>query len=1004
MFDPVDPKQRLPELEEGILRYWSEEDTFKRSLKQRSTGTGDLLAGTIKDVIPRYQTMRGKYVERRFGWDCHGLPVENIIEQEKGIKSHKEIEEMGIAAFNGLCRTAVQRYAKEWRTVVERMGRWVDMDWDYRTMDPEYMESIWWVFSELAKKDLIYEGHKPMHICPRCVTPLSNFEVTQGYKDITDTSVTVKFELADEPGTFILAWTTTPWTLPGNLLLAVDPHIKYVKYQYGCERYILAKKIFDQRKDPKNLLHPLLYAKAKREGEEIEENPESVEDISIKTLLGKRYIPLFPYFQNQKEYANAYRIVGADFVTADEGTGIVHIAPGFGGDGLCGHGSEAHRRSGQDRPSGDQVAQGTRQALRRKTLHAQLPALLALRLPSPELRYDLMVRFGGEDQRRRTRRECGNGVGARAHPRRTVRQVAGRGTRLGDQSQPLLGHAFADLALPGDEGHDRDRQQRGAHGAEEIALHQSHGAAPRRERRQSGPCLSGQGARNEPDGQRKRAGTQGSRLPEHRRSHCDLLLPARPHAADCRGNRQEDGGSRDRGSAPVRGVLRGLRGKNRRLLGPDLREGAARPQAFDGNAREHLSLSGHGEMERCCTAHACVHGGCSAAPPRRPYRPRHACRPHPEYPPLLQQRRSREAEPPALPLLRHSLHVLLGSRGGKGAGPAQAHRGRDHVECGFQENRHASHRRPPRADGLQQTGSGERRQHRYPPQRDGTRTGACTREEIKEAEVRRDHLIGSQARRGDCGNSLRRTQGAAHSPVERIARTRYGRLDGKAREGLHHAAPPQHHGKPRSPPGHAPRWGKPAGIPAAARNRAGEDPRGIPRQARARRLSFGSAQGPAGDRGQSFLRRSGRHRSEECRDDRPRPPRSHAPHPRGARLLVRERLDALRTIALPVRLRTGRPGPKIPAGLSGGLHRRRHRPDTRMVLHAHDSLFRALQETGVLQLHRQRHRAGGGRQEDEQAAQELPGNDQGRQSSRRGCRALHIHELARRARRGSALL
>src|SRR3989339_445964 len=245
MFDPVDPKQRLPELEEGILRYWSEEDTFKRSLKQRSTGTGDLLAGTIKDVIPRYQTMRGKYVERRFGWDCHGLPVENIIEQEKGIKSHKEIEEMGIAAFNGLCRTAVQRYAKEWRTVVERMGRWVDMDWDY---------------------------------------------------------------------------------------LAVDPHIKYVKYQYGCERYILAKKIFDQRKDPKNLLHPLLYAKAKREGEEIEENPESVEDISIKTLLGKRYIPLFPYFQNQKEYANAYRIVGADFVTADEGTGIVHIAPGFGED------------------------------------------------------------------------------------------------------------------------------------------------------------------------------------------------------------------------------------------------------------------------------------------------------------------------------------------------------------------------------------------------------------------------------------------------------------------------------------------------------------------------------------------------------------------------------------------------------------------------------------------------------------------------------------------------
>ena len=214
MFDPVDPKQSLPAMEKGILKYWKEEDMFKRSLHRRIGGEpfsfydgppfatglphyGHLLAGTIKDVIPRYQTMRGKYVERRFGWDCHGLPVENLIEKENKIKSHKDIKKMGVKKFNELCCASVQRYTKEWREIVERMGRWVDMDWDYRTMDPEYMESIWWVFSELYNKNLIYEGHKPMHVCPRCVTPLSNFEVTQGYKDVTDISVTVKFLLSD---------------------------------------------------------------------------------------------------------------------------------------------------------------------------------------------------------------------------------------------------------------------------------------------------------------------------------------------------------------------------------------------------------------------------------------------------------------------------------------------------------------------------------------------------------------------------------------------------------------------------------------------------------------------------------------------------------------------------------------------------------------------------------------------------------------------------------------
>jgi isoleucyl-tRNA synthetase len=274
MFDPVDPKASFPDLERAMVSYWKEEDIFKRSIHHRSKPHGDplngttkptaedtfsfydgppfatglphyghLLAGTIKDVIPRYQTMRGKRVERRFGWDCHGLPVENEIEKEHGLKNKRDIEAMGVKAFNDLCRGIVQRYSKEWRTTVERMGRFVDMDHDYKTMDPDYMESIFWVFSELHKKGLIYEGYKPMHICPRCATPLANFEVTQGYKDRTDQSVIMTFPLKEDPNTVLLAWTTTPWSLPGNMWLAVGMHVTYVKVLSEGTTYILAKKI-----------------------------------------------------------------------------------------------------------------------------------------------------------------------------------------------------------------------------------------------------------------------------------------------------------------------------------------------------------------------------------------------------------------------------------------------------------------------------------------------------------------------------------------------------------------------------------------------------------------------------------------------------------------------------------------------------------------------------------------------------------------------------------------
>lgn len=340
-FEPVDPKQSFPALEEGILRYWRVEDIFRRSVEGRrnaktfsfydgppfATGLphyGHLLAGTIKDVIPRYRTMRGDRVERRFGWDCHGLPIEALIEKEEGIQNKREIEEMGVAKFNALCRASVQRYTKEWRQTVERSGRWVDMDNDYRTMDPSYMESIWWACKNVHAKGLMYESHKPMHVCPRCVTPLSNFEVTQGYKDVTDHSAIVKFALEDgskaktktakakQEKAYLLAWTTTPWTLPGNLFLAVNPDVSYTKVLHEGAAYIVASDLVET-----------VFAK--------KEYAVDGKPFSGKKLVGKAYAPLFPYFAER--YAKkAFRVVAGDFVTTTDGTGIVHIAPGFGED------------------------------------------------------------------------------------------------------------------------------------------------------------------------------------------------------------------------------------------------------------------------------------------------------------------------------------------------------------------------------------------------------------------------------------------------------------------------------------------------------------------------------------------------------------------------------------------------------------------------------------------------------------------------------------------------
>ncbi|MBD3282470.1 MAG: isoleucine--tRNA ligase [Candidatus Portnoybacteria bacterium] len=324
----------IPEIEKNILKFWKENNIFQKTLKKESpkgdfvfydgppfaTGTphyGHIVASLMKDIVPRHWTMRGYHVERKWGWDCHGLPIENIVEEELGTKTKKDIESIGIEKFNKTCENKVLIYAEEWEKVINRLGRWVDMKNDYKTMDLDFMESVWWVFKTLWDKDLIYKGYKSMHICPRCETTLSQSEVTEGYKEVEDISVITKFELKDEPNTYILAWTTTPWTLPGNVALAIGKGIKYVKIESNKEKYILVKE---------NL-------------EEIFEDKEyrTIEEIEPKQLEGKRYKPLFPYFKNKdiKNKENLYTIQSADFVTVEDGTGIVHIAPAFGEDDMA---------------------------------------------------------------------------------------------------------------------------------------------------------------------------------------------------------------------------------------------------------------------------------------------------------------------------------------------------------------------------------------------------------------------------------------------------------------------------------------------------------------------------------------------------------------------------------------------------------------------------------------------------------------------------------------------
>ncbi len=330
---PASP--RFPEIEERVLRYWDTDGTFTASVEARDAGTdgdnefvfydgppfanglphyGHLLTGYVKDVVPRFRTMQGRRVERRFGWDCHGLPAEVEAEKQLGITHKHEILEMGLERFNDACRTSVLKYTDEWESYVTRQARWVDFDNDYKTLDLDYMESVMWAFKTLHDKGLVYEGFRVLAYCWRCETPLSNTETRMDdvYRQRQDPAVTVGLRL--ETGELALIWTTTPWTLPSNLAAAVNPAIDYVVVRpsegdWAGERLVLAE------------------ARVGAYARELGEAPEVVERLKGTDLVGRRYTPPFDYFAGHE---NAHVVLAADYVTTEDGTGLVHIAPAFG--------------------------------------------------------------------------------------------------------------------------------------------------------------------------------------------------------------------------------------------------------------------------------------------------------------------------------------------------------------------------------------------------------------------------------------------------------------------------------------------------------------------------------------------------------------------------------------------------------------------------------------------------------------------------------------------------
>jgi isoleucyl-tRNA synthetase len=361
---PVDPNQSFPALEEQILERWRERDVFRESMRRREgatpwvfyegpptangkPGSHHVLSRAFKDIFPRFQTMRGRYVERKGGWDCHGLPVEIGVEKDLGLSSKDEIEAYGIAAFNEKCRESVFTYVDEWNRLTERIGYWVDLDDAYRTLDRDYIEQVWGAIRRIADKDLLYEGHRVVPYCPRCGTALSSHEVAQGYKDVHDQSAFVRFPVVDpagsalQPGDNLIAWTTTPWTLPSNAALAVHPELEYVRARVTgrapdgvpsrdtdpsrSEIVVVAKDLLDR---------VVVTTKIGGDNKPVPNGVglEVLETLTGAQLAGAHYTPPFSFIAAEEWGPRGNTVLEADFVTAQDGTGIVHTALAFGAD------------------------------------------------------------------------------------------------------------------------------------------------------------------------------------------------------------------------------------------------------------------------------------------------------------------------------------------------------------------------------------------------------------------------------------------------------------------------------------------------------------------------------------------------------------------------------------------------------------------------------------------------------------------------------------------------
>jgi isoleucyl-tRNA synthetase len=358
VFEKVEATADFPAMEREILELWAESDAFKESNRRRegnpafvfydgppfATGTphyGHLLAGTIKDIVPRFWNMRGHPVERRFGWDCHGLPIEALAQEALGLSGTGEILERGVDVFNEQCREMVQTYVEEWRKTILRMGRWIDFDNDYKTMDVDYMESVWWVFKQLWDKDRVYKSYRIMPYSCKLATPLSNFEANKNYKDVQDPAITIRLrvvegqdsissELGEQAALYLTAWTTTPWTLPENLALCVGKEIGYV--------------IVEDLESGDHLVfaEARLAAYDKSLGKALSSNSEAAGQRGEKyrlmrrvvgaDLVGLRYEPVFSYYANDPAQQNSFVVLEDGFVTTEDGTGIVHIAPAYGED------------------------------------------------------------------------------------------------------------------------------------------------------------------------------------------------------------------------------------------------------------------------------------------------------------------------------------------------------------------------------------------------------------------------------------------------------------------------------------------------------------------------------------------------------------------------------------------------------------------------------------------------------------------------------------------------